>query len=137
MGAGPALGALELQVQATHNEVLRTNIVGSITQIAGTTAEPRWIGRFDARYTYGKLRLTYEAYYLPSSLAAQGDTAANTAIPVIASNLRQNISATYDFGKIQVRAGINNIANQNPSWPTLTYGDIIGREFFLGLKARY
>lgn len=134
---GRDLGSLELQLSTTHNEALRTNIVGAVTQIAGTTAEPRWVGRFDIRYAVGPLRMTYEAYYLPSAYAAQGATALNTAIPVISSNLRQNISAAYDFGHYTFRAGINNIANQGPSWPTLNYGDIIGREFFVGVKARY
>ena len=37
----------------------------------------------------------------------------------------------------QVRAGINNFTDKMPSYPTLSYGDIIGRAFFVGLKARY
>jgi len=130
-------GSVELEVQTTHNDVLRTNVVGAITQIAGTYAEPRWNTRFDIRYAIGPLRVTYQAHYLPSALYAQGATAANTPVPVVASNLTQDISMTYNWKQYQFRAGINNIANQSPSFPTLTYGDIIGREFFVGLKARY
>jgi outer membrane receptor protein involved in Fe transport len=99
--------------------------------------EPRWAVRGDIKYIRGPLRLTYQAYYLPSALAVPGANALNNANPIIASNLRHDISASYDFGRIQVRAGVNNLTDEMPSYPTLSYGDIIGRQYFVGLTARY
>jgi iron complex outermembrane receptor protein len=131
------LGNVELQFQATHNEILKQTVQGATTQIVGTVAEPRWVTRADIRYVRGPLRLTYEAYYLPPAYAVQGANATNNAYPFIDSNLRQDISASYDFGKYQVRAGVTDLTDKMPSYPTLAYGDILGRQFFVGLKARY
>lgn len=130
-------GNVELGLEATHNEILSQTVQGASTQIVGTVAEPRWVVRGDIHYIRGPWRFTYEAYYLPSAYAVQGANAANNADPFIGSNLRQDVSVSYDFGKIQVRAGVNDITDQMPSYPTLSYGDILGRQFFIGLKARY
>jgi outer membrane receptor protein involved in Fe transport len=136
-------GNLELAMEATHNETLKQTVQGVVTEIVDTVGqvgspEPRWVVRADVRYIRGPLRVTYEAHYLPSALAVPGANAANNAQPVIDSNLRHDISASYDFGgRYQVRAGINNFTDKMPSYPTLSYGDIIGRAFFVGLKARY
>jgi outer membrane receptor protein involved in Fe transport len=46
-----------------------------------------------------------------------------------------SVSFSYDFSKYQIRAGVNNLTDQSPSFPTFNYGDVIGREFFIGLKA--
>ncbi|HWE46147.1 MAG TPA: TonB-dependent receptor [Caulobacteraceae bacterium] len=133
----PDSGNLELQLELTHNDTLKQNVDGAVTQVAGTIAEPRWVARTDVRYNYGPFRFTYEAFYLPSSLAGEGDNASNTALPVIKSNLEHSISASYDFGHFRVRAGVNNLTNEPPSVGTLTYGDYIGRTFWLGLTAKY
>ncbi|MBS0333073.1 MAG: TonB-dependent receptor, partial [Proteobacteria bacterium] len=137
-------GNIELGAEATHNETLKQTVQGVVTEFVNTVGtagvpEPRWSVRADVRYIRGPLRVTYEAHYLPSALAVAGANAANNAHPVIDSNLRHDISASYDFsdGRYQVRAGINNITDKMPSYPTLSYGDIIGRAFFVGLKARY
>jgi iron complex outermembrane receptor protein len=130
-------GNVELQVEATHNEILRQTVQGATTQIVGTVAEPRWVVRTDIRYVRGPLRLTYEAYYLPPAYAVQGASALNNAYPFIDSNLRQDISASYDFGKIRVRAGVIDLTDKLPSYPTLGYGTILGRQYFVGLTARY
>ena len=133
----PDSGNVELGLEATHNEILRQTVQGATTQIVGTVAEPRWVVRADVRYIRGPLRLTYEAYYLPPAYAVQGANALNNADPFIDSNLRQDISASYDFGRFQVRAGVNDITDKMPSYPTLSYGDILGRTYFVGLKAHY
>lgn len=133
----PDTGNLELQLEATHNDELRQSVAGAVTEAVGTIAEPRWVLRGDARYTYGPFRFTYQAFYLPSALAFQGANSGNSSAPVIGSNLTHSISASYDFGHFQIRAGVNNLTNVPPSFPTLTYGDFIGRTFFVGLKARY
>jgi iron complex outermembrane recepter protein len=35
---------------------------------------------------------------------------------------------------LTVRAGITNLTDKMPSYPTLRYGDILGRRYFLGLN---
>ena len=43
----------------------------------------------------------------------------NNAHPVIDSNLRHDISASYDINeRFQVRAGVSNITDEMPSYPT-------------------
>ena len=133
----PDSGNLELQLETTHNDQLKQVVDGSTTQIAGTIAEPRWVLRGDLRYINGPFRFTYEAFYLPSALTAEGANSTNTAVPVVSSNLEHSISASYDFGRIRLRAGINNLTNEPPSPTTLTYGDFIGRTFWVGLTAKY
>jgi hypothetical protein len=135
---GRPSGGVELQTEVTHNEVLRTNVQGARTQIVGTAAEPRWVARGDIRYTNGPLRLTYEAFFLPHAYAVQGANTANNAHPLIKSNVRQSISAIYSFGRrYELRAGVIDIFDRMTSYPSLFYGDILGRRFFVGLKARY
>ena len=134
----PGFGNLEYELEVTHNDLLRTNVQGAITQLAGTIAEPRWVGRVDLRYVVGPLRLTYQAFYLPGAYAAQGATPLNSAYPNINSNLRQSVSMLYSFGKrYELRAGITDLADTQTSYPSLTYGDILGRRYFVGVKARF
>ncbi|MGZ6014762.1 MAG: TonB-dependent receptor domain-containing protein [Phenylobacterium sp.] len=130
-------GHVELGAEATHNEILRQTVQGATTQIVGTVAEPRWQVRLDARYVHGPWRFTYEAFYLPPAYAVQGANAANNAHPFIDSNTRHSISGSYDFRNFQFRAGVNNLTDRMPSYPTLSYGDILGRTYFVGIKARY
>ena len=56
--------------------------------------------------------------------------------PIIASNIRHDISAQYDYGKFAVRVGVNNFTDKQPSYPQIAYGDILGRRWFLGLNAK-
>jgi outer membrane receptor protein involved in Fe transport len=53
----------------------------------------------------------------------------------IASNIQHSISASYQATRdLAVRAGITNITDKMPSYPTLSYGDILGRRYFLGVN---
>jgi iron complex outermembrane receptor protein len=132
------LGDLELALEATHNAKLETSVTGfDRTEAAGTTSMPDWVTRFDVRWKRGPLRLSYQAFYLPEAKVRLTDTIENTPYPVVDSNLRQSVSATYDFGKFQVRAGVVNFTDEAPSFPTINYGDILGRQYFVGLKARF
>lgn len=131
-------GSLEIGVEATHNQDLKTIVAGVSTQQAGTTVAPRWVARTDVRYRRGPLQVSYEYYYLPKSKINVFDTIETTPYPVVDENGRHSISATYDFGRsYQVRAGVNNITNIGPSFPTFNYGDLIGRQWFVGVRARY
>lgn len=137
LAGGADWGDMELGVQATHNEELTTVVAGALTQAAGTIQAPRWVARFDARWKKGPMRLSYEANYLSKTMRDRTDTIESFFAPRIDDNLRHSISGAYAFGDYEVRAGVNNVTDQRPSYPTTSYGDIIGRFFFVGLKASF
>jgi iron complex outermembrane receptor protein len=132
------LGNLELSVEATHTDKRTTSVTGfDHNELAGTTLVPDWVTRFDARYGRGPLRVTYSMTYLPEAQINVFDTIESTPEPEIKRNIRHNISAQYDFGKYTVRGGITNVTDEQPSYPTLNYGDILGRQYFVGLHAKF
>ncbi|MEY4239408.1 MAG: hypothetical protein RL339_2009 [Pseudomonadota bacterium] len=133
-----AKGTLDLQAVATHTALLESSVTGAVfTRTDHTALQPRWSGRFDMRYTQGPFRFTYQAYYLGPALAAPNATIENNPNPRLDSNLTHSISFQWDTGKLAFRAGVNNLTDKGPSYPSLIYGDIIGRQFFVGVKAKY
>ena len=49
-----------------------------------------------------------------------------------------NISVQYAlYENYTLRAGIINLTDEQPSFPTRSYGDILGRQWFVGLKAKF
>jgi outer membrane receptor protein involved in Fe transport len=127
---------LNLNLEVTHNDVNDISVTGTdLTRLAGSVLDPRWVGRFDAAYTWRKLRLTYELYYLPRTLATTTATPENTPTPWIAANVQHSISTAYQLtDELTIRAGVINLTDQMPSYPTLNYGDILGRRYFLGVN---
>jgi len=135
---GGNLGTMDLSVAATHNSLLTTSATGDVfVRTDNTIAEPRWSGRLDARYSRGPLRLTYQLFYLGKALAGPDATIENNPNPHIASNVTHSISAEYDFGILKVRAGITNLFDKPPSYPAISYGDILGRRYYVGATARF
>ncbi|MGH6998581.1 MAG: hypothetical protein ACREEO_10300, partial [Phenylobacterium sp.] len=131
-------GELELAVEATHTAKLETSVTGfDMTRTDGTTAQPDWVSRFDARWSRGPIRATYSLFYLPETKVNRFDTIENTPTPNIKANIRHSISGQYDFGNYTVRAGVINLTDEEPSYPTRSYGDILGRQYYVGLKARF
>jgi iron complex outermembrane receptor protein len=125
----------DLNLEVTHNDTNTLDVAETTTQYAGTAVDPHWVARLDAAWGIGALRLTYSLYYLPSTLAAPGDTAQNTQYLYLASNAQHSISALYDLNKyLTLRAGIINLTDEQPSFPSLSYGDILGRRYFLGFN---
>jgi iron complex outermembrane receptor protein len=56
----------------------------------------------------------------------------------VKANARHSVSASYDFNdRYQVRGGINNFTNRQVSFPTFNYGDLIGRQWFVGFRMSY
>jgi outer membrane receptor protein involved in Fe transport len=56
----------------------------------------------------------------------------------VKSNTIQSVSVQYRVRQgLSVRAGVNNFTNTPPSFPTTDYGSVVGREFFVGLTAKY
>jgi outer membrane receptor protein involved in Fe transport len=138
-------GSVELNFEATHTASLlvsvtgfdKTDFAGSLNGLGGFP-NPDWVVRFDASWSRGPFRAHYEMFYLPSIKFTPTATIESTPTPVIGSNTRHSISAQYDFGgHYTVRAGIINLTNEEPSYPTRNYGDILGRQYYVGLRARF
>lgn len=131
-------GRLELGLEVTHNALLETSVTGfDYTRTDDTTVTPDWVTRFDARYARGPVRLSYTMNYLPESKVNRFDTIETTPTPLIDENVRHNLSGEYRFGDYAVRAGVTNLTDEEPSYPTRNYGDILGRQYFVGLNARF
>lgn len=131
-------GNLDLSIEATHTAKLETSVTGfDRSRLEGTVANPDWTTRFDARHVRGPVRLTYSMIYLPEVKATPTATIENNPNPVIERNIRHSVSGQYDFGKYTVRAGVINLTDEEPSYPTRNYGDILGRQYYVGLNARF
>ncbi|RIJ16875.1 TonB-dependent receptor [Henriciella mobilis] len=134
-----SVGDFSLGLQATHTSELSTSVTGTtFNRTDNTVDQPDWAGQFDAVYTNGPLRMTYQLDYLSEVLAEEGATIENTPVPVIDSNITHSISALYSFDSgVTLRAGVTNFTDEKPSYPTLGYGDILGRRYFAGLNIRF
>jgi outer membrane receptor protein involved in Fe transport len=129
------LHQFDLNLAATHNSDNTLNVAETVTQMAGTASNPHWVGRFDAGYSLRGLRVTYSLFYLSRVLAQPGATPENTQYPELASNAQHSLSALYDVTPhLTLRGGIVNLTNKEPSFPSLSYGDVIGRRYFLGFN---
>ncbi|WP_233355979.1 TonB-dependent receptor domain-containing protein [Henriciella aquimarina] len=136
---GTDAGNLSLGVEATHTSKLSTSVTGTtFNRTDNTVEQPDWTARFDAVYSNGPLRLTYQLDYLDGVKAEEGATIENNPNPVIDSNITHSISALYSFENgVTFRAGVTNFTDELPSYPTLTHGDILGRRYFAGMNIRF
>jgi len=137
--SGADYGSLELNLEATHTSELETSVTGvDLSRTDGTTEQPDWRARFAMRYSRGPLGVMYSLSYLDSALAAEGATIESTPVPVIDANYRHSISAQFDVTDyLTLRAGIENFTDEEPSYPTIYYGDIFGRQYYFGARARF
>ena len=135
---GGDLGRLELALEATHTSLLTTSVTGTtFNRTDNTVAQPDWVARFDARYQNGPARFTYQIVYLDNVKANGTATIENNPNPRLDANWVHNASAQYDFGGLILRAGISNIFDTPPSYPNIAYGDILGRQFYVGARLRF
>ena len=131
-------GELELALDATHTTRFEQSVTGfDVNCYDGTTRQPDWVVDFDATWARGPLRLYYSLHYLPEAKVNSFDTIESTPTPEIKENYVHNISAQYNFGKYTVRGGVINLTDEQPSFPTRNYGDILGRRYYVGLNARF
>jgi iron complex outermembrane recepter protein len=125
----------DLNLELTHNEENTLYVAETVTPYAGTAFDPHWVGRFDAGYGLGPVHVTYSLYGVSHALQAPGDTVQNTQYAYLAANLQHSVSVLYDVTSyLTLRAGIINLTNQAPSWPSISYGDVLGRRFFVGFN---
>lgn len=135
---GLDIGSLELGLESTHTSLLETSVTGfDVSRTDDTTATPDWVTRYDVRYLNGPLRVSYELFHLPQSKINRFDTIESTPTPTIDANFRHSISAQYDFGAVTLRGGVTNFTDEEPSFPTLNYGDILGRRYYVGINASF
>ncbi|MFN3514819.1 MAG: TonB-dependent receptor domain-containing protein [Phenylobacterium sp.] len=139
-----ALGELELNLEATRIEKLEVSVTGlDVTRVDNTSSttgygpSPDFAARFDLRYRNGPFRATYTLNYLSPVKQVFNATIETTPTPEIDENIRHSASASYDFGRFTVRGGVTNFTDEEPSFPTRNYGDILGRRYFVGLNARF
>lgn len=131
------LGRFHLGINATHNTLLTTSVTGeTFVRTDDTYLKPEWQGRFNLDWENGPVRVSYQAYYLDETRAAFDATVENNPNPVLDSNLTHSISAQLDAGALTLRMGVDNFTDQDPSYPQIAYGDILGRRFWVGAKIR-
>ena len=132
-------GQLTLGLEATHTSSLTTSVVGATEERTDNTADtPDWSGRFDAIWTRGPVRLTYQLSYLDDVVAEANATIESTPNPYLERNITHSISGAYEINAdLTLRAGITNLTDEEPSYPSLSYGDILGRRYFVGANFRF
>lgn len=139
---GDNLGSLNLGVQGTYNQFKSETVGGSVNRQDNTRLLPRWVGGATVSYYNGPFTATYSNYYLARAKLNAAATPANSPdfMDYYAANLRHNISVQMEINNMfSVRAGINNFTDKAPSYPAdffNAYGDVIGRQFFLGAKMK-
>lgn len=138
-GDGSSWGRMDLNLEGTHTSLLETSVTGvDRSRTDGTATNPDWRARLDARYSRGAFGLLYSLNYLPETRVTREATIENTPNPILSANYRHSISARYDIGEMfSVRAGVDNFTDEGPSFPSTSYGDILGRQYFLGATARF
>ena len=130
-------GDLSLSLEATHTSLLTTSVRGSTFERTDDTEyQPDLVMRFNAHYSRGPLRLTYQLYHLSAVTRRPDATIENDPNPHLGSNATHSLSAQYDIGNFTVRAGVVNLTNEEPSYPSFVHGDILGRRWFVGLSGR-
>ncbi len=131
------LGRLQLTASATHNTLLTTSVTGTtFVRSDGTYLSPTWIGRFNAAYSKGPLRLTYQLQYRDRTAAGSNVSIETTPNPVLARNIVHDVSAQVDLGSVALRLGVDNLTDKDPSYPQIAYGDILGRRFYAGARIK-
>jgi hypothetical protein len=136
---GKVPGHLSLTFDATHNAQFKTSVTGTtFVRQDNTVAQPDWVSRFTARLGIGPVLLSYQLYYLSPVKALPNATIENNPNPDIDSNTTHSLSASWDISEMfAVRAGVINFTDKEPSYPTLSHGDILGRRWFVGATARF
>lgn len=134
-----AWGDLRLNLEATHVALLETSVTGvDLTRTDGSATQPDWRARFDAQYERGPMQFNYTLSYLPETNVVREATIENNPNPVLAANYRHSVSAQYDVTDfLSIRGGVENLTDEGPSYPSIFYGDILGRQYFLAATARF
>ncbi len=149
LGIGP--GELNLAMLATYlmaNEVQVTSVdpvqdfAGTIGSTTGSSA-PEWKATLLTGYTWNNISASVTNRYIAKMDHSTSVTSPATAAPGVDATYYTDIAADYKLpNNLKIRAGINNISNQQPRLylpnvqantdPSLY--DVLGRSFFVGLS---
>lgn len=149
------LGSLRWNAVATWTEKNKqqttalspvNDFVGSIGSVTGT-AVPKWRASLSTTYSWGDLSVQLLNRYIDKMVNAEtvtgGSPVTNTGT---AATWYHDISARYALTKsITVRAGVSNLADQQPRLysPNVQANtdpstfDVLGRRYFVGLNAKF
>ena len=128
-------GRFHIGINATHNTLLTTSVTGdTFVRTDDTYLKPEWQGRLNLDWEKGPVRLSYQANYLDETRAGPDATIENNPNPILDSNLTHSLSAQFDAGRMTFRLGVDNLTDEDPSYPQIAYGDILGRRFWVGAK---
>ncbi len=102
---------------------------------------PRFINRFGATYAIAGFSITALISHTSSSFSDADNTfkSADAVVGIIPSYNVIDLSATYKFNRINIKAGLNNVANtkyftkRTDEYPGPGIIPSIGRSFYLGL----
>jgi iron complex outermembrane recepter protein len=133
-------GVVRFGVEATHTskyEESDTGFAVDAVRLDGTTSYPDWRVRFDLNYNRGPFGFFYTLSYYPPEKSGYYDTIETTANPRVGANSVSSASISYRFPHLNLRAGVDNLFDQAPSFPTFTYGDALGRRFFVGANVHF
>lgn len=136
-GLGP--GRLDAGLKTTHVALNEQSVTGfDRTRIDGTTLQPSWHSKLNLIYQQGPMQFGYFVDYLPSTRSDRNATAETTPHHRIASNIVHSLSFRYQAGQsATLRAGVKNLSDRGPSYPTVHYGDILGRRYYVGVNYRF
>ncbi len=130
---------LGFTLDATHNSLFETSVTGTtFVREDNTVSQPDWVARFTARWGIGPVLLSYQLYYLSEVKAGPDATIETTPNPVIDANMTHSLSALWNFNEwLELRAGVKNLTDEPPSYPSLSHGDILGRRWWVGASVRF
>lgn len=136
-------GHLGATLRMFQTRRLQTSVLGTgadLSDTEGTIGIPRWNDQLDVRYSVGKFHGSWTMHYLSSSLYGRTNTIENRFPLSVGNYYTHDFNVSYDITpNVQARAGIDNVTDSAPPYPTVSPGvyDEIGRFGFVGLKVRY
>ncbi|HSV01767.1 MAG TPA: TonB-dependent receptor [Phenylobacterium sp.] len=140
---GRDLGNLGVDWNVFHTRRLKTSVSGTgfdLSDTEGTIGSARWKYLLNVRYTYENLRVTWTTHFIQHSLFDRTFTIENRNILSVGDYYTHDLTAQYKFPHdITLRAGVDNILDKQPPFPTVGIGtyDQVGRYFFVGATWRH
>jgi len=130
---------LDINFNTTHVSLLERSVSGfEVTKSHGTVSQPSYRSQLNMQYTQGPVRVGYFVDYMPNSKQSYTASIDTTPTPRIASNILHSMSVHYEANSnLSLRAGVQNLFDNEPSYPTVSYGDILGRRFYAGVNYRF
>jgi iron complex outermembrane recepter protein len=143
--SGPSQLSVALDVLQLRR--LETSVSGlgfDLDRSAGDINAPKVKGQLAVRYYNGPLSVSWFTNYVGSAQFGVLFTQEDLDVLTVGEYFRHDLSAQYTFSdRYTVRAGVNNVLDEEPE--PLAIGraanlgsyDVIGRSYFLGVKATF